>query len=56
MTEKAVYRSQADENDLLVMHRFASSDDARTFLSSHELKEAMANAGVQGTPQIDEMN
>ena len=59
VTEKAVYRSQADENDLLVMHRFASSDDARTFLSSHELKEAMANAGVQGTPQIDvfdEMN
>jgi hypothetical protein len=57
--EKAVYRSQADENDLLVMHRFASSAEAQTFLASAELKDAMVNAGVQGAPQIDvfdEMN
>ena len=51
--ERAVYRSNADENDLLVMHRFASSDQAQTFLASTELKNAMANAGVQGAPQID---
>ena len=53
MIEKAVYRSQADENDLLVMHRFAGGDEAQAFLVRAELTDAMADAGVQGAPQID---
>lgn len=53
VTAKAVYRSAADPNDVLVMHRFGNIDQAQDFMALAELKEAMMNAGVEGAPQID---
>ena len=46
VTDEAVYRSVDDPNEVLVMHRFATMDQARSFFESSELREAMGNAGV----------
>ncbi|MGZ4295564.1 MAG: cyclase [Solirubrobacteraceae bacterium] len=46
VTEEAVYRAESDPNDVLVMHRFSSSDQAHSFLESPDLRQAMADAGV----------
>ncbi len=42
-----------DKNDLFVLHRFPSLEDARAFAGSNELKEAMGRAGVIGAPRIE---
>jgi heme-degrading monooxygenase HmoA len=44
--EEAVYRAQDDPNDVLVLHRFDSSDEAHSFLENPDLRQAMADAGV----------
>lgn len=46
VTEAAVYRDHNDPNDVLVMHRFGSSDEAHSFLESPDLRETMVDAGV----------
>jgi hypothetical protein len=51
--ERAVYRSVADGNDLLVTHLFDNADQANTFLAGAELRQAMGDAGVDGGPTID---
>ncbi len=40
-----VYRSVDDPNDVLVMHRFATTDDTHSFMNS-PLRDAMGKAGV----------
>jgi quinol monooxygenase YgiN len=51
--EKAVYRTPADPNDVLVLHRFPTQRQAEDFVASTELRNAMQEAGVEGPPQID---
>jgi len=46
VTEEAVYRAEGHPNDVLVMHRFSSSDEAHAFLENPDLRQAMADAGV----------
>ncbi|MBV9337232.1 MAG: hypothetical protein JO262_19125 [Solirubrobacterales bacterium] len=46
VTEEAVYRADGDPNDVLVMHRFSSSDEAHSFLENPDLRQAMTDAGV----------
>ena len=45
--EESVYRMTDDPNHVLVLHRFATPDEAEAFLASDELRGAMARAGVQ---------
>ncbi|MEA3214734.1 MAG: hypothetical protein QOJ19_890 [Acidimicrobiia bacterium] len=43
----------SDKEDVYVLHRFPSVDQAQGFASSSELKEAMGRAGVAGPPRIE---
>jgi hypothetical protein len=52
VTEDAVFRSVDDPNDVTVWHDFAGTDEARAFVSSEALRNAMQRAGVQGEPEI----
>jgi hypothetical protein len=46
VTDEKVYQSTEDPNTVLVMHRFASADQAGAFLENPELRAAMGRAGV----------
>lgn len=46
VAEEAVYRAADDPNEGLVMHRFGSSDAARSFMANPDLRQAMTDAGV----------
>lgn len=46
VTEEAVYRGAEDPNSVLVTHRFGTADEARAFFQNPELRQAMADAGV----------
>ena len=52
VTGQAVYRSVDNPNDVTITHDFKSTDKARAFSTSPELKAAMEKAGVKGVPQI----
>jgi heme-degrading monooxygenase HmoA len=45
--EASVYRMTDDPNHVLVVHRFATADEAETFLRNPELQDGMMRAGVQ---------
>ena len=45
-------RSVDNGNDVTVTHDFGSLDEAKAFMSSPRLKEAMEAAGVSGIPTI----
>jgi hypothetical protein len=49
VTEEAVYRADHDPNDVLVMHRFESPDEAHSFMENPDLRRAMADAGVDAS-------
>lgn len=49
---ESVHRDVENPSMLTVIHDFDSADDARAFVASDELKEAMENAGVAGPPDI----
>ena len=49
---QAVYQSTDNPNDITAYHDFKSLEKAKAFAASTELKTAMQNAGVKGTPQI----
>jgi len=51
VTDDAVYQSIDSPNDITVTHDFESDSAAKAFMTSDELKSAMANAGVQGQPE-----
>jgi len=43
----------SDKQDVFVIHRFPSVEQAEAFASSAGLKEAMGRAGVTGPPRIE---
>lgn len=47
-----VYQAADDPNDLTVTHDFATLEAARAFDRSTELRDAMADAGVLGQPNV----
>ena len=48
-----VFTDPSDKNDVTVLHRFPSVEQAQGFAGSGELKEAMGRAGVSGAPRIE---
>jgi quinol monooxygenase YgiN len=42
-----------DKQDVFVLHRFPSVEQAQAFAGSAELKTAMGRAGVEGPPRIE---
>lgn len=52
VTDQAVFRSLDDPNDVTVWHDFATRGEADSFMKSAELRTAMQDAGVTGTPQV----
>jgi hypothetical protein len=52
VTDDAVFRSVDDPNDVTVWHDFEVADEARVFVSSDALRNAMQRAGVQSEPEI----
>ena len=52
VTADAVFRAADNPNDITVTHEFTSIEAAQEFAGSAELKTAMQNAGVAGTPTI----
>jgi len=52
VTDDAVYQSIDSPNNITVTHDFESDSAAQAFMTSDELKSAMANAGVQGQPEV----
>lgn len=53
VTYQAVYQATDNPNDVIVIHDFASADQAKAFLASDELKAAMQKSGViKGAPHV----
>ena len=50
---ESVYRMADDPDNVLVIHEFATLDEARAFFTAPELRDAMRRAGVQGQPRIE---
>ena len=42
-----------DKNDVFVIHRFPTLEDAQGFAGGNELREALHRAGVTGAPRIE---
>ena len=51
-----VYQSTDDPSQVTTVGTFASAEQANAFFASEDLKAAMANAGVQGPPEIHVLN
>jgi hypothetical protein len=49
VTSDAVYRSDDDPNNVLVMHQFGSADEAHAFFENPELRQAMLDGGVDAS-------
>ena len=49
VTNQAVYRAEGDPDNVLVMHRFGSAQEAHSFFESPELRQAMQDAGVDAS-------
>ena len=43
----------ADKQEVFVLHRFPTLEQAQAFASSDGLREAMSRAGVSGPPRIE---
>jgi quinol monooxygenase YgiN len=52
-TAAEVLVDPADPNDVYILHRFPTLEQAQAFASSSELREAMGRAGVKGAPRIE---
>ncbi|MBB3523322.1 cyclase [Rhizobium sp. BK456] len=52
VTAQAVYRATDNPNDITVTHEFATLEAAQAFGKLEELKAAMRNGGVLGTPTV----
>lgn len=52
-TGEEVLIDPADKNEVFVLHRFPSVEQAEAFAGSDELREAMGRAGVAGAPRIE---
>jgi hypothetical protein len=52
-TYDEVFVDPADKEDVFVLHRFPTVEQAQGFVGSEELREAMGRGGVAGTPRIE---
>ncbi len=52
-TSAEVLVDPGDKQDVYVLHRFPSLEQAQAFAGSSELREAMSRAGVKGAPRIE---
>ena len=52
VTGQGVYRSVENGNDVTAWHDFATAEQAKAFVGSDALKNAMKNAGVLGAPTV----
>jgi len=52
-TEAEVLVDPANKNDVFILHRFPTLEQAQAFAGSNELREAMGRAGVKGAPRIE---
>jgi len=52
-TSAEVLVDPSDKQDVYVLHRFPSLEQAQAFAASTELREAMGRAGVKGVPRIE---
>ena len=51
-TGSHVYHSVEDPHDIVVQLHFETIDEARKFMNSDDLRQAMKGAGVQGAPEV----
>lgn len=47
-----VYQSVDDPNEVTVLFEWEEDEDPRAFFGSEEMRERMADAGLQGQPDI----
>ncbi|MBB3457194.1 hypothetical protein FHT86_005512 [Rhizobium sp. BK313] len=52
VTAEAVYQAADNPNDVTVTHEFATLEAAQAFTKMEELRKAMQNGGVVGTPTV----
>ena len=52
VTAEAVYQAVDNPNDVTVTHDFATLEAAQAFAGSAEMRAAMHDAGVQGSPTV----
>jgi len=52
-TEDEVMVDPVDKQDVFIIHRFPTLEQAQSFAGSNELREAMSRAGVNGAPRIE---
>ena len=52
-TDAEVLVDPADKQDVFVVHRFPTLEQAQAFAHSPELRDAMGRAGVKGAPRIE---
>jgi len=52
-TDAEVLVGPGDKQDVYVLHRFPTLEQAQAFAGSNELREAMGRAGVKGAPRIE---
>lgn len=52
-TGHEVMTDPRNKDDLFVLHRFPTLEQAQAFVGSGELRDAMGRAGVTGEPRIE---
>ena len=52
-TDAEVHVAPSDHNDVFIIHRFPTTEQAAGFARSDGLREAMGRAGVAGPPRIE---
>ena len=52
-TDAEVMVDPADKQEVFVLHRFPTLEQAQSFAGSDELRQAMGRAGVSGAPRIE---
>ena len=52
-TDDEVMVDPADKQDLIIIHRFPTLEQAQSFAGSSELREGMSRAGVKSAPRIE---
>jgi hypothetical protein len=52
-TADEVLVDPGDKQDVFVLHRFPTVEQAQAFASSDELRDAMGRAGLSGAPRIE---
>ena len=52
-TEAEVLVDPTNKEEVFILHRFPTLEQAQGFAGSNELREAMGRAGVKGAPRIE---